>query len=92
MKSKYSRAPGETENITGLLGGTAFYKRVNEHIQMEKIDGTGGLYCSVYFNLTNFKLYNSNYGIEQGDESLPEGGGRTARAFSVLHHRPLECR
>lgn len=32
MKSKYSRAPGETENITGLLGGTAFYKRVNEHI------------------------------------------------------------
>lgn len=59
MKSKYSRAPGETENITGLLGGTAFYKRVNEHIQMEKIDGTGGLYCSVYFNLTNFKLYNS---------------------------------
>ncbi len=26
MKSKYSCAPGETENITGLLGGTAFYK------------------------------------------------------------------
>lgn len=88
MKSKYSRAPGETENITGLLGGTAFYKRVNEHIQMEKIDGTGGLYCSVYFNLTNFKLYNSNYGIEQGDELLRKVADvlRAHFPYSIIAH------
>lgn len=88
MKSKYSRAPGETENITGLLGGTAFYKRVNEHIQMEKIDGTGGLYCPVYFNLTNFKLYNSNYGIEQGDELLRKVADvlRAHFPYSIIAH------
>ena len=88
MKSKYSRAPGETENITGLLGGTAFYKRVNEHIQMEKIDRTGGLYCPVYFNLTNFKLYNSNYGIEQGDELLRKVADvlRAHFPYSIIAH------
>ena len=88
MKSKYSCAPGETENITGLLGGTAFYKRVNEHIQMEKIDGTGGLYCPVYFNLTNFKLYNSNYGIEQGDELLRKVADvlRAHFPYSIIAH------
>lgn len=48
---------------------------------MEKIDGTGGLYCPVYFNLTNFKLYNSNYGIEQGDELLGRWRTYCARIF-----------
>ncbi len=52
----------ESDQVTQLMGMHAFFRRV--------ADGTFTDYCPVYFNLTNFRLYNTTHGIQRGDACL----------------------
>ncbi|MGN0950172.1 MAG: diguanylate cyclase domain-containing protein [Mitsuokella sp.] len=60
----------ETDHITGLIGRYAFYKRALAVAAVDKEKGILGRHVPVYINLTNFKLYNANHGLEAGDELL----------------------
>lgn len=69
MGNPASDAP-EKEGITDLMGRKAFYQAVLRQAAAERAAGTYGLHCPVYFNITNFKSYNSLHGYEAGDKIL----------------------
>ena len=60
----------ESDQITQLMGMHAFFRRIDEEAERCLKDGTFTEYCSVYFNITNFRLYNTTHGIRQGDACL----------------------
>ncbi len=53
-----------------------------------KIDGTGGLYCPVYFKPHELQIVQLNYGIEQGDELLRKVADvlRAHFPYSIIAH------
>lgn len=57
-------------DVTTLMGRTAFYKAALEQAAADKDQGIFGEHCPLYFNITNFKVYNSIHGYHGGDEIL----------------------
>ncbi|MFV0637271.1 EAL domain-containing protein [Mitsuokella sp. WILCCON 0060] len=57
-------------DVTVLMGRTAFYKAALEQAAEDKDQGVFGKHCPLYFNITNFKIYNSIHGYHGGDEIL----------------------
>ena len=60
----------ESDQVTQLMGMHAFFRRVAQEAKFRVADGTFTDYCPVYFNLTNFRLYNTTHGIQRGDACL----------------------
>ncbi|MDY6267508.1 MAG: EAL domain-containing protein [Selenomonadaceae bacterium] len=60
----------ESDQVTRLMGMHAFFRRVAQEAKFRVADGTFCDYCPVYFNITNFRLYNTTHGIQRGDACL----------------------
>lgn len=61
IEKKYAR---ELNPLTGLPGNTIIQKKLNSVLASKEIYGI------LYFDLDNFKVYNDNYGFENGDKIL----------------------
>lgn len=55
---------------TGLLSLPVFVKKMLAQAKKDAEKGTFGSYYPIYFNLTNFKIYNASYGREAGNRLL----------------------
>ena len=60
----------QNDPLTGLLGMRLFFKKALQVARRESPKGRLSEYCPTYFNLTNFRLYNSLYGLASGDHCL----------------------
>ena len=60
----------EIDSMTGLPGMHAFFRSAIEHAKNNIEHGVFISESPVYFNITNFRLLNTVYGIEKGDECL----------------------
>lgn len=58
------------DDLTGLLTMPVFLKKVLAQEKKDAEKGTFGSYYPIYFNLTNFKIYNASYGREAGNRLL----------------------
>lgn len=56
--------------LTGLLTMPVFLKKALAQEKKDAEKGTFGSYYPIYFNLTNFKIYNASYGREAGNRLL----------------------
>jgi len=56
--------------LTGLLSLPVFMKKMLAQAKKDAEKGTFGSYYPIYFNLTNFKIYNASYGREAGNQLL----------------------
>ena len=56
--------------LTGLLSLPVFVKKMLAQEKKDAEKGTFGSYYPIYFNLTNFKIYNASYGREAGNRLL----------------------
>ncbi len=56
--------------LTGLLSLPVFVKKMLAQAKKDAEKGTFGSYYPIYFNLTNFKIYNASYGREAGNRLL----------------------
>lgn len=56
--------------LTGLLSLPVFLKKMLAQAKKDAEKGTFGSYYPIYFNLTNFKIYNASYGREAGNRLL----------------------
>ena len=78
VNKERSMAVSDLDPVTGLLNMHAFYQRVEKKIDAQRAkrqpDDTGMLYCPVYLNLTNFKVYNETHGLYEGDRMLRKIG------------------
>lgn len=80
----YSRirdAAIESDAVTGLMGWHTFYQRVAEATVRNAKNGTIEDYVPVYLNLTNFKMYNANHGVKEGDALLRNVASLLHRCF-----------
>lgn len=59
--------PDET---AGIMKRNDFYQAALRQSEEDRAASCFGIHCPVYFNITNFKLYNSIYGYQSGDEVL----------------------
>ena len=50
----------------------AFYQSAREQLEQEWAAGQELKSCPVFFNITNFRLYNASCGIEEGDHCLQQ--------------------
>lgn len=48
----------------------AFYRAARQQLEQKWADGKSLKSCPVFFNITNFRLYNASCGIDQGDRCL----------------------
>lgn len=58
------------DDLTGLLTMPVFLKKALAQAKKDEEEGAFGSYDSIYFNLTNFKIYNASYGREAGNRLL----------------------
>lgn len=58
------------EDKVGLLTREGFFKEALNQAKQDKEQKRFGTHCPVYFNITNFKLYNANRGYAVGDDLL----------------------
>ncbi len=58
------------DDLTGLLTMPVFLKKALAQAKKDEEEGAFGSYDSIYFNLTNFKIYNASYGREEGNRLL----------------------
>lgn len=58
------------EDKVGLLTRDSFYTEALCQAKRDREEGLFGVHCPIYFNITNFKLYNSNRGYAAGDDVL----------------------
>ena len=58
------------EDKVGLLTREGFFKEALNQAKQDKEQKHFGTHCPVYFNITNFKLYNANRGYAAGDDLL----------------------
>lgn len=88
IRSRFREGSLETDRVTGLLGRYAFYQKIFELAKHDRETGKFGRFIPVYINLTNFKMYNSNYGLEAGDELLRRLAACLRRYFpkSLMAH------
>ena len=70
----------EIDSVTGLPGMHAFFRSAIAHAKRNFKNGTFLDEVPVYFNITNFRLLNTAYGIDHGDECL-----RTVAAILEEH-------
>lgn len=67
--------------ITGLPGLHHFFHAVYGLAAKDMQDGNFGQRCTVYFNVSNFKLYNEIHGIRRSDQMLLRIGKIIQNAF-----------
>lgn len=58
----------QLDKLTGLLNKAAFYETVQKRITEHKPEDAPLSF--IQFNISNFKIYNENYGFQKGDELL----------------------
>ena len=58
------------EVLTGLLSLPVFVKKMLAQAKKDAEKGTFGSYYPIYFNLTNFKIYNSSFVRYAGNRLL----------------------
>ena len=77
-----------THRITGLPGLHHFFCAVSDLFNKDVEEGTYGQRCTVYFNISNFKLYNEINGIRKADQMLFRVGKELQLAFpeQVIAH------
>ena len=59
-----------TTDITGLPGKKEFYQSALKEAREKSEGGDFTAFCPCFFNVTNFRAYNRNCGIEGGDRAL----------------------
>lgn len=64
------RAGLEGDDVTGLMGVHEFYEKSGVLAERDVARGAYGTRYPIYFNVANFKAYNSLHGIESGDACL----------------------
>jgi len=57
-----------TDRLTGLLNMSAFYESAQRKILAQSSEGTHLTF--VHFDISNFKIFNENYGFQKGDDLL----------------------
>ena len=70
------------DKLTGLLAFEYFTTQVKERIERYNIQKSDSVY--LFFNVTNFKVYNDQKGFEQGNEFLKTIGQIISEVFSEL--------
>ncbi|WP_158558747.1 EAL domain-containing protein [Mitsuokella sp. AF21-1AC] len=60
----------KSDEAEGLMKRKAFYQAALQQSEKDRAEGCFGIHCPIYFNITNFKLYNSMHGYQAGDEVL----------------------
>lgn len=70
ISSELKGSSAQNDPLTGLLGMRLFFRKVLMVARRESPKGRLSLYCPTYFNLTNFRLYNSLHGLAAGDRCL----------------------
>ena len=70
ISSELKGSSTQNDPLTGLLGMRLFFRKALMVARRENPKGRLSLYCPTYFNLTNFRLYNSLYGLAAGDHCL----------------------
>ena len=70
ISSELKGSSTQNDPLTGLLGMRLFFKRALQVARRESPKGRLSEYCPTYFNLTNFRLYNSLHGLAAGDHCL----------------------
>lgn len=60
----------KSDGLTGLLGRNDFYKAAIELSERNRQNRQLSEFCPVFFNITNFREYNRNFGIHAGDRLL----------------------
>lgn len=70
ISSELKGSSAQNDPLTGLLGMRLFFKRALQVARRESPKGHLSAYCPIYFNLTNFRLYNSLHGLSAGDHCL----------------------
>lgn len=70
ISSELKGSSTHNDPLTGLLGMRLFFKRALQVARQESPKGRLSEYCPTYFNLTNFRLYNSLHGLAAGDHCL----------------------
>lgn len=70
ISSELKGSSAQNDPLTGLLGMRLFFRKALMVARRENPKGRLSLYCPTYFNLTNFRLYNSLYGLAVGDHCL----------------------
>lgn len=70
ISSELKGSSAQNDPLTGLLGMRLFFRKALMVARQESPKGRLSLYCPTYFNLTNFRLYNSLHGLAAGDHCL----------------------
>ncbi len=70
ISSELKGSSTHNDPLTGLLGMRLFFKKALQVARRESPKGRLSEYCPIYFNLTNFRLYNSLHGLAAGDHCL----------------------
>lgn len=70
ISSELKGSSAQNDPLTGLLGIRLFFRKALMVARRENPKGRLSLYCPTYFNLTNFRLYNSLHGLAAGDHCL----------------------
>ena len=60
----------ESDPVTGLMGIHEFYEKTGALAADDSSRGVYGTRYPIFFNITNFKVYNRLHGIEAGDACL----------------------
>lgn len=64
-----------SDSMDGLLPRESFYQAALHQAMEDKTANVFGIHCPVYFNITNFKLYNASCGYAAGDRVLGRMAG-----------------
>lgn len=70
ISSELRGSSTQNDPLTGLMGMRLFFKKALQVARRESPQGRLSEYCPTYFNLTNFRLYNSLHGLAAGDHCL----------------------
>jgi len=60
-------AASDRDPVTGLMGPETFYKEARKVRISDSLTEINTFHTSIYFNISNFKLYNTCHGREAGD-------------------------
>lgn len=69
------------DSVTGTLSMHPFFEQVFQTIHLESAQGHLSDHCPTYFNVTNFRLYNSIHGMSAGNRCLKRIAVELGRHF-----------
>ena len=72
---------GDFDLVTGLLGKNRFEKYVSDSNRQSMADNDTERYAVIYFNIVHFKLFNLEWGVNEGNTCLKEVARVLGKAY-----------